>query len=127
MRDHGVPGFPDPDSNGGITIDGNTLGTDPGSDAFKKAEKECKDLVPPESATPSQEDYQAALTYSACMRENGVPDFPDPMAPGSAPDSSSDGSGQAGPDPSSPKFQAAQEACKDLMPQGAQTGTNGKP
>ena len=55
-----------------------------------------------------------ARAYSACMRKNGVPNFPDPqggkliMKQGS------------GIDPNSPQFQAAQKKCQKLLPGGTQ-------
>ncbi|WP_461005595.1 hypothetical protein [Streptomyces capparidis] len=54
-----------------------------------------------------------SLAYARCMRENGVPQFPDPdeggrlkLGPGS------------GIDPKSQAFADAQDACRDLAPQG---------
>jgi hypothetical protein len=56
----------------------------------------------------------AALEYAKCMRENGVPDYKDPeVGPGGAVVL---GPGDGADDP---KAQAAQEACRDKMPQGA--------
>jgi hypothetical protein len=52
----------------------------------------------------------AMLAYSHCMRDHGIWDFPDPDANGGIDMSGSD------LDPDSPQFQAAQEACKSLLP-----------
>jgi hypothetical protein len=65
-----------------MTIDGilNDSSLDPNAPAWKTAIAACRDLQPsgftgkPRSAT--QQD--AALGFAACMRDNGVPDFPDP-------------------------------------------------
>lgn len=51
------------------------------------------------------------VRYSDCMRERGVPDFPDLNANGSV-------SLPSSINPQSPAFQSAQEACADLRPQG---------
>lgn len=59
------------------------------------------------------------VKYAQCMRANGLPSFPDPVngqlqltaTPGGA------------LDPTSPQFQAAQQACKSLEPPGLQGGT----
>jgi hypothetical protein len=51
--------------------------------------------------------------YSACMRENGVPSFPDPPGDGGPLEL-----GGPGLDPTAPQFQAAEEACKALSPKG---------
>ena len=64
--------------------------------------------------TPTAEDAaDAALTYSQCMREQGVSNFPDADAQGririSPPGSI---------DPNSAEFQAAGEACRELAPPG---------
>jgi hypothetical protein len=56
---------------------------------------------------------QAALEHARCMRENGVPDFPDPQF---------DEKGGAriqigkGLEPESATFQQAQKACEKTMP-----------
>jgi hypothetical protein len=43
MQTHGVPQFPDPQPNGAI---GLPSGTDPSSPTFRKAQEECKSLLP---------------------------------------------------------------------------------
>jgi hypothetical protein len=118
MRENGVPDFPDPqlDGGGGMIMGG---GPDGGGnfdkDAVDKAMEACKDLRPQGGGNFSEEDQQAmqdaALAHAQCMRENGVPDFPDP-------EFSEDGARVQldGIDPESPAFQEAQEACEDLMP-----------
>lgn len=47
MRANGVPNFPDPNPNGGISIDGSKLGTGPGNPTFDKAEAACSKYMPP--------------------------------------------------------------------------------
>jgi hypothetical protein len=125
MRRNGIPKFPDPDANGNLSIRGGP-GLDPKSPRFKAAEKACKNLLPrgeDERPTPQEQasGLQQALKYSACMRENGVPNFPDPK-------SNAEGGidldfGGSGLDPSSPQYKAAEKACKDLVP-GANGGTS---
>jgi hypothetical protein len=53
--------------------------------------------------------------YSACMRKNGVPKFPDPDSEGHINIS-------AGPglDPNSPRYKAAERACKKYLPSGSE-------
>lgn len=46
MRDQGITGFPDPSDDGGIKIDAGTLGADPQSEQFKKAESACSQYRP---------------------------------------------------------------------------------
>jgi hypothetical protein len=63
------------------------------------------------SATPdAMSDQEHLLRFAQCMRDNGVPDFPDPK----------DGNMNLpnGVDPQ--KVQAAQEKCKQYLPNGGQ-------
>jgi hypothetical protein len=112
MRAHGVPGFPDPDAQGTITITVSSS-VNPSSPLFQKAEADCQRLMPAgkgPSQALQQRMRQAALAFSACMRSHGMPNYPDPtFGPGGAV-SQSISRGQA--DPSSPVFQAAQKACR---------------
>jgi hypothetical protein len=68
----------------------------------------------------SSEDtgFDRALAYAQCMRDNGVPDFPDPERSGGGVRITPGG----GVDPDSSEFVAAQEACRDLAPQGMGNG-----
>jgi hypothetical protein len=115
MRENGVPTFPDPDPNGGISIQGEPgSGLDPSSPQFKAAERVCQRLLPSIRPDPQKqvEDLEQALKYSACMRKNGLPTFPDPKR------SNDGGMAIVGRDfdPSSPRFKAAEKACKELLP-----------
>jgi hypothetical protein len=86
MRGNGVSAFPDPDASGELTIDGiaNGSSVDTNSAAFTQALDACKDLEPPgftgSKVTPQQRT--ARLQFAQCVRENGVPDFPDPTPNG---------------------------------------------
>lgn len=82
MRNHGLVNFPDPDASGQLTIDGiaNRSGVDTSSAAFTDALGACRALEPAgftgQPRTAQQQD--AALKFAQCVREHGVPDFPDP-------------------------------------------------
>jgi len=86
MRANGVSAFPDPNASGALTIDGVVNGSslDPSSAAWKQALGACKDLEPPgftgAKVTPQQRT--ARLEFAQCVRDNGVPDFPDPTPNG---------------------------------------------
>jgi hypothetical protein len=87
MRANGVSEFPDPaDASGAFTIDEviNGSSLDPSTAAWKQAISACKDLEPPGftggKVTPQQRT--ARLEFAQCMRDNGVPDFPDPTPNG---------------------------------------------
>jgi len=75
------------------------------------------------SSTSSQDDpANAAVKYSQCMREHGVPEFPDPVNGRLQLEVRKGGT----LDPESASFKAAQTACKDLEPPGlAQSGQGG--
>jgi hypothetical protein len=53
---------------------------------------------------------QALLAFAACMRKNGVPNFPDPQDSG--------GGARLSFDPNTPGFANAQRRCKRLLPNG---------
>jgi hypothetical protein len=86
MRNNGVSGFPDPSASGQLTIDavanGSSVNTNTAT--FKTALSACKNLEPPgftgAKVTPSQRT--ARLAFAQCVRDNGVPDFPDPTLNG---------------------------------------------
>jgi hypothetical protein len=60
---------------------------------------------------PSASPGGSAVTYSHCMRSNGVPSFPDPASNAGIPKTSAQALGV-----SSARFQAAQHACQHLVP-----------
>jgi hypothetical protein len=86
MRANGVSAFPDPAPSGQLTIDGiaNGSSVDTSSAAFERALSACKHLEPPgftgTKVTPQQ--TTARLKFAQCVRDNGVPDFPDPTPNG---------------------------------------------
>jgi hypothetical protein len=67
------------------------------------------------SGAQLQMKVQNGAKFAACMRSNGVPNFPDPNSSGTVSIGPS-----SGIDPSSPKFQAAQQKCRKLLPNGGQ-------
>jgi len=83
MRENGVPQFPDPrfDGNGGVSIN-----LPPGTDRAKvaAAERKCQQYAAGGGphATPDPQRLEQARQYAKCMRDNGVPDFPDPGSDG---------------------------------------------
>jgi hypothetical protein len=77
MRANGVSDFPDPNASGEFP----SYGISVSKTVWMKAVAACKALQPPGTLsaklTPAQE--LAALKFAQCIRENGVPDFPDPV------------------------------------------------
>jgi hypothetical protein len=119
MRGHGVPDFPDPNPQGGFSFQGDV---NPNSPTFQQANEDCQKFTPtsgighgPSPAQIAQAQAQA-LKFSQCMRSHGVADFPDPVFGGGGISISI----KAGPgsdlNPNSPTFQAAQQACQNILP-----------
>ncbi len=112
MRAHGLADFPDPNAGGGIQISGGGPNSDlnPSNATFVAAQTACQKYSPVQQPSAGQQAQVEArgLAFSACMRKNGVPSFPDPQfMPG----------GRvlikitSGVDPNSPRFQTAQQKC----------------
>jgi hypothetical protein len=88
MRSHGMPNFPDPDSNGQVPkTDAQRLGVS--SSQLRTAQHACQQLYPAsgleqcsETGVCSPADRQELLNrmreFAQCMRSHEVPDFPDP-------------------------------------------------
>lgn len=116
VRAHGVPNFPDPNSQGQIVISGQSIN----QSQLQRARASCKKLLPAGGSGQVPEAQQHAslsklLKYSSCMRAHGVPNFPDPVQKGR----SVSFPGATGLDPHSQQFQSAQQACRSLLPTGA--------
>jgi hypothetical protein len=118
MQDHGVQ-VQDPNGGGGkVTIGGGPGGkADPKMQAAMQA---CKQYLPNGGTPPSMSpaDLDKMRKYAACMRAHGI-DMKDPTA--ANPGLMING----GVKPDDPKFKAAQEACKSLLPQGNMKATQG--
>jgi hypothetical protein len=112
MRDHGMTWFPDP-ADGKMTVR-IPRGTDPKK--MEAAQEACKQYAPNGGEPPkmSAEDLQKARDMAKCMRENGVPNFPDPDPNGGI---RIDGS-KLGTGPGDPTFDKAEKACDKYEPQG---------
>lgn len=110
VRDNGYVEFPDPDPEGGFKF---LINPDDVA-RFKKAADACRDLAPEgmrdDGVTPEQLD--ALIRLSQCVRENGVPEFPDPDARGGHDLSNT------GIKPGDPRLEAALAACRDESGQG---------
>jgi hypothetical protein len=119
MREHGVD-IPDPQpGERGIRImPGKGVSPEQQREADEACRKHLEGLEPPElSEEQEQKMRDAALAHARCLREHGI-DVPDPtfdedggiqMRIGGGPNS-------RGPKPGDPKFEKAQEACRDTMP-----------
>ncbi|MBM2618671.1 hypothetical protein JIG36_24235 [Actinoplanes sp. LDG1-06] len=114
MRANGMTWFPDPDPSGRVTIR-TPKGMDPKK--FEEANKACREFAPNggDTAQANPEMIEQARKMAKCMRENGVPDFPDPQANGSIQlDRNKLNSG-----PGDATFDKAEEKCQQFLPDGA--------
>lgn len=77
MREHGVPDFPDP-------VDGTITMSSAQADAatMQAASAACRRFAPQGDGGENPRMQEQLLAFSQCMRDNGVPDFPDPEGPG---------------------------------------------
>jgi hypothetical protein len=87
MRANGVPGFPDPKPGGGIDLS-NAPGVNPAAPAFRAAQSKCQKLIgsPPGGPVslggtthPTAQTMAKLRRIAVCMRQHGVPQFPDPQ------------------------------------------------
>jgi hypothetical protein len=109
-RAHGDPGFPDPvyDPGDGRWHFAVSPGTAPAS-----TQRACQHLFPSVSSSPPvpQAQFQQLVRLAECIRQHGVPSWPDPN-----PD------GAFGLPPSlqqkTPAFAQAAKACQRYMPSG---------
>lgn len=116
MRSHGVPNFPDPQISGGQITNkiSASSGINPNSPAFQNAAKACQQYRPVHSAVNGGHvDPTKVAAWAACIRQHGVPDFPDPTVDGGALRLNLSGTGI---DPDSGTFQNALKSCKTINP-----------
>ncbi len=120
MRSHGVPDFPDPNSQGEFQLRPSARVENgrrtpvgdlaPGAPAFQAAERTCGPFGSAgRRVTKAQEEQalQQELKAAACMRANGVPGYPDPKLI----DGSIDLEFNGDFNPASPAFQQAARRC----------------
>jgi hypothetical protein len=122
MRSQGVPDFPDPSSASKFP-GAQQLGVS--SSQYQAAMNACQHLLPNGGSAPNQTELQqeenAELPFSRCMRSHGISDWPDPSIYTNTDgetavvfnflDTSLDGDGF-----DSPQVQAASNACQHLLP-----------
>jgi hypothetical protein len=107
VREHGVPNFPDPNSQGSLpALNQQDLGVS--KQTSLAAQHACESVLSRGTSTGTPQQRQQKLAFglkvAECLRTHGYPTFPDPT-----------GSSQELPpgiDPSSPQFEAAQTTCE---------------
>jgi hypothetical protein len=110
MRDQGIE-MEDPDPATGVPqFSGGAEATE--TPEFDSAMEACQDLLPAGGirGENEEENLDQLQAFAECMRENGMPDFPDPQ-PGENGVFGSDNT----VDRNSPAFQSASEACQETL------------
>jgi hypothetical protein len=94
MRSHGVPNYPDPDSNGNLPK-GNARDFGVSNSQYQAAQRACRHVLPDNDRTFTASLTQCLMTgdcppavvqraltegrtFAQCMRNQGVPNWPDP-------------------------------------------------
>jgi len=112
MRENGMTWFKDPEPD----QRGIRIAVPPGQDKTKvdAAMETCKKFLPNGGEPPKMDAaaLEQARQMAKCMRENGVPNFPDPGPNG---EMRIDGS-KLGTGPGEPDFDAAEKACARFRP-----------
>ena len=117
MRENGVPEFPDADAEGRIMMRaGPDSSLNPDSAEFQEAAEACRHLQPAgrAGANGGIEGQETMLEFARCMRENGVPDYPDPD-PNAGPGVRIVVGPNSDLDPNDPKVQDALEICEAIL------------
>jgi len=121
IRQHGIPGFPDPavTTGGQLSINKSQLLTVSNA-VLSRAFTACRVELAragfeagrrhPAALTPAQ--IAQILAFARCMRSHGIPNFPDP-APGTGEITLPPGTSK-----DSPVLQAADRACQHYLPGG---------
>ena len=127
MRENGVD-MPDPVSEGdggGFNV---RIGPGEGGEPLDKAKvdaamEKCRQFAPNGGEPPklNPEQIEQARKMAKCMRENGLPNFPDPDENGML---RIDGDA-VGAGPGDPVFEEAQRKCEQYAPKGGRQGTQG--
>jgi hypothetical protein len=124
MRAHSVANFPDPDAQGNIRLSSSASGVDALTPQYQAAAKACqeRELTPGQSTSPPGAQLLPEwLKYTACMRAHGIVNYPDPKPIGNygvivqIPES-------LHIDQSSPRFLAANQACRPFLKGNAPGG-----
>jgi hypothetical protein len=131
MRSHGVPNYPDPESDGGIPKgDAQQFGVS--TSQFQAAQHACQPVLPTGGAFDQQAQQcfvagncppalvQQILTvqrnFAQCMRSRGFPKFPDPTIDSQGRPVFAWSISQTGIDPHSSQYETEEDQCQRLAP-----------
>jgi hypothetical protein len=113
MRSHGVTGFPDPNSSGNFPPSAKQISLS-NPQKFQEARTACSHLLPNGGNGPTLAQWQQILStmveFAHCMRQHGVPNWPDPTY-----DTHGRPVFNINIDPNSPQFTGEIHACEHLL------------
>jgi hypothetical protein len=114
MRENGMTWFPDPDPGGRLRIT-TPKGLDPAK--MEAAQLACRQYAPQRDGDrrADPEMLEKMRQMAKCMRENGVPDFPDPQPDGGI----AINRDKIGAGPGDPAFERAEQKCDKFLPKPA--------
>ncbi|HUA12215.1 MAG TPA: hypothetical protein VMA83_09440 [Solirubrobacteraceae bacterium] len=122
MREHGVKNFPSPTVSGGhvsLQVKAGPGGIDVPPATMEAAQKACahyqEALLPKLSPQQKIEREEQVRKFAVCMRAHGI-HLETSTAGGGIAIRIKAAAGTAGPNPASPAFREAQEACGHLLP-----------
>lgn len=125
MRSHGVKNFPDPKQGGGGGVQlqiNKASGIDPQSPSFQNAQKACQKLMPgggPKGGATNFDPTKISA-WTTCMRQHGLPNFPDPTNTGDGLKLDLSGTGIT-----PQKMSPAMNACRSKFPGGGMEISDG--
>jgi hypothetical protein len=116
LTEHGVKLLDTPTAEGLPQVDKEH--TDP--KVLGDAQEQCRQFVPSggDATRPSSQDLEASRKYAACIRQHGVPDYPDPDPVSGEPGISDELGARLKADPA---MATATRACAEFQPGGKGT------
>jgi hypothetical protein len=134
MREHGVKDFPNPEVSGGLVrLKFTAKAGAPGGvtpQTMEAAQNACKHFQPAQQTHLSPQEKVAreeeVMKFASCMRAHGV-NVHASTSGGGVQIRIQGNAGSGGPNPESPSFQAAQNACQGLLPSKGSGGVRGGP
>jgi len=127
MRKHGIDVQVQSDDGGAhVRVKAGKVSDEGGAAAMDKAERECRQFAPgggpgADGRPVPKEEQAKFLAFARCMREHGVPMQDPTFEGGGVLLGMGQGAGKS-PRPDDAVVEAAQKACKSLLPDGAPGG-----
>ena len=119
MRSHGVPTFPDPNSDGQIPKTQVVSGRKNNPSRFDSAQSACRHLLPNggngETQAQIAKDWNELRNFARCMRHHGVSNFPNPTSRSTSDRRADLNLTAVGLDANSPQLRTKAQQCASLL------------